>query len=233
MILFYTVIEVSLGSMKSFFMFSILQKYLMGLTGLGLALFVLVHMLGNLLIFAGGKAYNLYAHQLEENSLLFVFEVGLLILFLLHIILAVVLSIRNRLARPERYVYSASGPKATTWYQKSLIAQGAVILVFVILHLISFKFGAYYEVTYEGKTVRDIFRVVVEAFQNPMTVIWYLVALLILSVHLFHGVSSSFQSLGFSHSRFNLWIKRINFVYVALVTVGYISLPLYIFFFFA
>ncbi len=203
----------------------------MGVTGLGLALFLFFHMLGNLLIFAGEKAYNLYAHQLTSTKLLVVFEVGLLLLFLVHIILAVGLSIKNRLARKTRYARPASGIKSTGWYQKSLIAQGVVILVFVILHLIAFKFGEHYEVTYEGKTVRDLFRLVIEAFQKPLTVIWYMGALLILSVHLFHGLTSSFQSLGLSHPRFNIWIKKTSVVYAVLVTLGYISLPLFVFFF--
>ncbi len=201
----------------------------MGLTGLGLAVFVLFHMLGNLLIFAGEQAYNLYAHQLE-NSLLIVFEAGLLILFLVHIVLAGILSIKNRLSRSGKYAFPAKGPKATFWYQKSLLAQGAVILVFVILHLITFKFGVHYEVTYDGKTVRDLFRLVEEAFQNPVTVLWYIGALLILSVHLFHGLNSSFKSLGFHHPRFSFWVNKVSVVYAVLVTLGYISLPLYLFF---
>ena len=160
-----------------------------------------------------------------------VFETGLLILFLSHIVLAVVLSIKNRFSRFGKYAVAASGPKATVWYQKNLIAQGAVILVFVILHLITFKFGTHYEVTYGEKTVRDLFRLIVEVFQNPVTVVWYLVALLVLFVHLFHGLSSSFQSLGLNHPRFNWWIKNLSVIYTVLVTLGYVSLPLYVFFF--
>lgn len=203
----------------------------MGLTGLGLALFVLLHMLGNLLIFAGDKTYNLYAHQLESISILVIFEIGLLILFLLHIILALILSVKNYFSRSEKYTRSASGWKATAWYQKGLIAQGAVILVFVILHLITFKFGVYYKVDYGNGEIRDLFRLVVEAFQDPINVVWYILALLILFVHLFHGLSSSFQSLGLNHPRFNKSIKGISLIYAVLVTIGYISLPLYIFLF--
>lgn len=218
--------------MRKIFLFSSIgQKYLMGLTGLGLAAFVLFHMLGNLLIFAGDRVYNLYAHQLETNSFLIVFEMGLLVLFLIHIVLSIILSVKNRLSRLGKYAFSSSGPKSTAWYQKGLIAQGAVILVFVILHLIAFKFGHYYEVTYEDKTVRDLFRLIVEVFQSPMTVVWYLTALLILFVHLFHGFGSSFRSLGLSGPLFDIWIKNLGLVYAVLVTIGYISLPLYVFFF--
>jgi len=201
----------------------------MGLTGLGLALFVLAHMLGNLLIFAGPKSYNLYAHQLETFPLLVVFELGLLSLFVIHIILALILTIKNLISRYPKTKISPSGQKKTAWYKKGLITQGAVILVFVILHLITFKYGEYYKVTYSGKTVRDIFRLVVDAFHNPVRVIWYLFALLILSIHLFHGLKSSFQSLGLNHPKFNMWIHRVSIVYAVVVTTGYISLPLYVF----
>ena len=216
--------------MKVFFKLSLAQKYLMGITGLGLSLFVLLHMLGNLLIFAGPKAYNLYAHKLQ-NGLLFVFEAGLLFLFFLHIALAVCLSLKNLRARGKGYFFKARGPKATSFWQKSLLAQGAVILVFVILHLITFKFGTHYEAHYEGKTVRDIFRLVEESFQNPMTVIWYILALLVLSVHLFYGLSSSFKSLGLDHPRFTPYIEKAGRLYALCVTAGYLSLPLYLFFF--
>ena len=127
--------------------------------------------------------------------------------------------------------FAPGGKKATSLWQKSLLAQGAVILVFVILHLITFKFGTHYEVRYEGKTVRDIFRLVEESFQNPATVIWYVLALLVLSVHLFHGLSSSFKSLGLDHPRFTPYIEKAGGLYAVCVTAGYISLPLYLFFF--
>ncbi len=210
---------------------SILKKYLMGLTGLGLALFVLLHMLGNLFIFAGDKAYNLYMHQMVNMEASSIIQVGLLSAFLLHIILAFILSVKNYFSRLKKYARAASGWKATAWYQKGLIAQGAVILVFVILHLITFKFGVHYKINYGNEEIRDLFRLVVEAFQNPITVVWYIVALLVLFIHLFHGLSSSFQSLGLNHPRFNKSIKGISLVYAVLVTVGYISLPLYVFLF--
>ena len=211
---------------------SLVQKYIMGLTGLGLALFVLLHMLGNLLIFCGEKSYNLYAHKLTSNPFLLAFEVGLLSLFACHIVLALALSFKNKKARPEKYARPLKGLKATAFYQKSLLAQGVVILIFVIWHLITFKFGPYYEITYGEETVRDLFRLLIEAFQSPLMVVGYLLALLVLSFHLFHGLASSVQSLGLSHPRFELGIKKISLVYTALVTLGYMVLPLYIYWFF-
>ena len=208
-----------------------MQKYLMGLTGLGLALFVLLHMLGNLLIFCGEKSYNLYAHKLTSNPFLLAFEMGLLALFIGHIGLALVLSLKNKKARLQKYAHKLKGFKATAFYQKTLLAQGLVILVFVIWHLITFKFGPYYTAVYGEETVRDLFRLLIEVFQNPFIVIGYLLALLILSFHLFHGVASSVASLGLSHPRFELGIKKVSLVYTVLVTAGYMVLPIYIYIF--
>ena len=216
--------------MKRFFLISIGQKYLVGLTGLGLAVFVLMHMLGNLLIFGGPEAYNSYAHLLESNIFLLAFELILLTTFSVHIGFAIWFTIKNYQARGQKYIHLAQGEKATRWWQKSLPAQGIVILVFVILHLITFKFGEEYTVTYKDGAIRDLYRLVVETFKDPVTVIWYLGALLVLSVHLFHGLVSSFQSLGLSHPRYEVYLKKISLIYVVFVSLGYISLPLYVFF---
>ena len=218
--------------MKNFFLHSIGQKFLIGFTGLGLAVFVLTHMLGNMLIFLGPKTYNLYAHNLLQNSWIVPAELALLLCFILHIALVVVLSIKNRLARTIKYKKPLKGLKATAFYQKTLLAQGSVILVFVILHLITFKFGKIYEVSYENQTVRDLFQLVVEVFQNPVTVVWYLLALILLSFHLLHGLSSAFISLGLDKPSWQKWIQRISFCYAVFVALGYVSQPVYVFFFY-
>ncbi len=211
------------------FKVSLLQKYVMGLTGLGLALFLLLHMSGNLLVFISEKSYNLYAHKLMQNPFLLAFEMGLLFLFGCHMGLALAISWKNKKARPATYTRPTKGLKATAFYQKSLLAQGAIILIFVVWHLITFKFGPHYEVVYEGEEVRDLFRLLVEVFQNPLMVTSYLLALLILSFHLFHGLNSSLKSLGLSHARLDPWIQKISFVYTVLVTLGYMILPLYVY----
>ncbi len=218
--------------MKSIFISSIIWKCLMGLSGLGLIIFVLVHMMGNLLIFAGAKAYNLYAHQMTQNWII-VLELGLVFLFLFHIVLAVFLSLKNIFASGKNYAYKAKGEKATALYQKTLLAQGAVILAFVIVHLITFKFGTHYEVNYGEKTVRDLFRLVVEVFQNPLVIAWYLVALGVLFFHLLHGLESAFKSLGVGESTAGgMWINRLSKAYAGFVIAGYMAQPLYVFCYF-
>ncbi len=215
--------------MRSFFISSIGQKFIMGLSGLGMILFLLVHMLGNLLIFAGPKVYNLYAHQMTQDWVI-ILELGLVLLFISHIILALILSVKNYFSRKIGYAVKPQGWKATPLYQRTLLAQGAVILVFVILHLITFKFGTYYEVSYDGKLVRDLFRLVVELFQQPLVLFWYLVALSVLFFHLLHGWDSSFKSLGMERRSIQVGLKWMGWFYVSFVVLGYMSQPLYVFF---
>lgn len=207
------------------------RKQLIALTGLGLSLFVLVHMLGNMLIFVSPQKYNEYSHALVSNPMIYLAEAGLLAMFFGHMVLAIRMTRLNWQARDSRYAVSPSGDKAATFIQKSLWAQGLLILVFVILHLISFKFGTYYSVNYGGVEMRDIHRLVLEVFKNPLYVGWYCVALVVLAMHLSHGVGSSLQTLGFNHPRYNCMIKMASIGYALIVGVGFLSQPIYVYFF--
>ncbi len=206
------------------------RKQIVAVTGLGLSLFVLSHMLGNLLIFVGPRAYNEYSHALVSNPLIYLAEGGLIAMFLGHMAIALKLSLMNFGARSKGYAVNASGDKSTSWIQKSLWAQGLLILVFVILHLLSFKYGVYYEVDYGQGYIRDIHRLVIELFQEPIYVAGYSLALIVLGLHLSHGVGSSLQTLGLHHPRFQQKIKCASWLYAALVSIGFLSQPIYVFF---
>lgn len=208
------------------------QKQLIGLAGLGLSFFVLMHMAGNLLIFISPQVYNEYGHAIVTNQLIYVAELGLLLIFILHILTATALSIWNRVSRPEGYKKSAKGAKRTSLVAKTLIHQGIIILVFVVLHLITFKFGSYYEVSYGSGVIRDLHRLMVEVFQQPIYVVWYVFCLLILGLHLSHGFASSVQTLGFNHPAYTPTIKIFSRLYAWVVTVGFLSQPIYIYFFY-
>lgn len=207
------------------------RKQIVGLAGLGLSLFVLSHMMGNLLVFIDPQTYNEYGHALVSNKLIYAIEVGLLGLFLAHLILALILTKRNSDARPQKYQMSATGEKSTSFVTKTMWHQGIIILVFVFYHLVTFKFGTHYVIDYGSGPIRDLFRLMVEVFKNPLYVAWYVFCLLILGLHLGHGVSSTLQTLGLHHPKYLSLIKRIGHVYAVTVCLGFISTPLYIFFF--
>lgn len=209
---------------------SIAKKFFMGLTGLGLSLFVLSHMIGNLLILVSPEAYNRYGHALISNPAIYLAEAGLVFLFLYHSVAGIKLAIQNRKARPGRYAVSASGPKAASLSSKSMAYSGSLILVFLILHIATFKYGTHYSATYNGVEMRDLHRLVVEVFQSPGYIAWYLLCLVLLGVHLSHGFASTFQSMGLYHVRYQPLIKKAGWAYAILVTAGFIVQPLYVYF---
>lgn len=206
------------------------RRQLIAITGLALSGFVLTHMLGNMLILVGAEKYNAYAHALETNPLLPIAEGGLVLAFLAHLIFALWVSWKNWNARQTGYAVMSHGAKRTTWTQRSLWAQGLVILVFTILHLITFKYGPEYTVTYGQTQMRDLHRLVIEVFQQPLYVGWYIVALIILFFHLSHGVGSSLQTLGVNHPRYNGAIKCLSWAYATIVILGFLSQPIYVYF---
>jgi succinate dehydrogenase / fumarate reductase cytochrome b subunit len=206
------------------------RKQVIGLTGIGLSLFVLMHMAGNMLILVGPQAYNEYAHALVSNPLIYLAEGGLVALFLGHLAVASRISIQNMGARKTRYAVLPSGDKATSAAKRSLWAQGLLIFVFLILHLISFKYGTHYTANYGKGEIRDLHKLVIETFQQPLYAGWYAFAMVVLLVHLSHGVASSVQTLGIHHPRYQKGIKAFSCLYALVVGGGFIIQPLYVFF---
>lgn len=188
-------------------------------------------MLGNLLILVGPRAYNGYSYKLTSTPMIFVFEVILLFSFLAHIAIASRLAIKNKKARLSSYKVKAFGDKGTSLIHRTLWYQGILIFVFVVLHLVTFKFGPHYDFMLDGKVVRDFYKLVVEVFRNPYVVLWYLIAQLVIGFHIGHGAYAIFQTLGLYHEK---WLRRIKGFcrgYAVLITVGFSILPLYVYFF--
>ena len=215
----------------SFFTSSIGKKYLIGVTGIFVSLFVLTHMLGNMLLFVSPEAYNTYSHKLITNPFIVLIELVLAAIFLTHVIYTITTTIDNKNARGNRPVaMTTSGAKAVTLSSKTMIYHGLLIFVFTVHHLITFKYGTNYEATYNGVTMRDLHRLVLEVFQSPAYVVWYLVAMCFLGFHLSHGVQSIFQTLGFNHPRYTPGIKKFGLIYALVVSIGFLIQPLYVFF---
>jgi len=206
------------------------KKLLVGLAGLGLSLFVLVHMMGNLFLFVGQEAFNKYAHALTSNPLIYVAEVGLVSIFLLHIVLALYLTWKNKDAKGSRYAKAAKRTSAS-FSSRTIHYQGIIILAFVVYHLITFKYGPHYEITHDGILMRDIFTVVVDSFQNPLIVGAYVFTVILLCLHLSHGLASSLQTLGLNGEKYDSKVKLVGNAYAAIVTLGFVSQPIFVFFF--
>jgi len=216
-------------------------KYVMALTSLGLIGFVIAHMAGNLLIFAGKAALNNYAHALESNpALLWTARLGLLAIFLIHVVLGIRLTLQNRDARPVAYVYPDDTVKAS-FASRHMLFTGLVILAFVIYHLLHFTFGVtdpgHFKRNTEGvplyqptdpalKPEYDVAAMVVGGFRQWPVALGYVVAQLILGLHLWHGAGSWFQSLGLNRRGFDRFAWGFGVVVATAVVVGNCSIPL-------
>lgn len=210
---------------------SVGRKYIMAVTGLLWSGFVFAHMLGNMLIMVGPEAYNRYAHALISNPLIYVAEAALVVTLSLHAYNGISLWLRNQRTKPSQYAVTPTRVKGASVASKSMAYTGSIVLVFIILHLITFKYGPNYTAVYGGVEMRDLHRLVIEVFQIPAYVGWYLVCMVLVGLHLFHGFSSSFQTLGVNHPRYNGLIKTVGTVYGVVVAAGFIVQPLYVFFF--
>lgn len=210
---------------------SIGRKYLMGIAGLVWTGFVLGHMLGNLTLFISPEAYNSYGHAIVSNKvLLYGTEAALIASLLVHVLVGISLSLQNKKAKPKAYASGGSAVKKASLASKTMIWQGLIILAFIIYHILTFKLGTEYWVSYNGIEMRDLHRLIIEVFQDPMYVFGYVFCLVLIGLHLSHGFGSAFQSLGLNHPKYTPLIKTLSWAYGVVVALGFIAQPLYVYF---
>lgn len=216
--------------MLSFIQSTVGKKYLMGLSGLIWAGFIFGHMAGNMTILVSPDMYNAYGHAIVSNKiLLYGTEIALVATLAAHVALAVLLTKQNRESRGHRYAVTPNGDKGPSFASQWMAIHGSIILVFIISHLITFKYGPHYETTVDGVVMRDLARLIYEVFSNPAAVAWYLVALVLLGFHLTHGVRSIFQSFGLLHPAYQPIIRKAGALYAIVVAGGFISQPIFVF----
>ena len=208
----------------------------MALSVLGLFVFISVHLLGNLSFFAGQDAFNSYSHKLTSlGPLLYLVEIGLITVFIFHVLFALLIYRENIQARNVKYktIKNAGPPSLKTISSRSMFYTGIVIFAFVIIHLKTFKYGPSFEDGYiftnEGGEIRDLYRLVVEIFQKPLYVIVYVSVMIILGYHLRHGFWSAFQSLGIMHPRYTKIIYGLGVALALVIATGFLVLPIYVF----
>ncbi len=204
------------------------QKVIAGATGLALVGFLLVHMRGNLQIFAGSDALNQYAVLLKSSAvILWTARLGLLGLIVLHIVMTVRQSVRNRRQRDRRY--AKTNFQRTTRASRSMMVTGLLVLAFVIFHLLHFTGGlilpaAYNQTDAEGR--HDVYAMVVAGFSNPLIVLMYVAGMAGVSIHLKHAISSALQTLGLAKEGHQSSLRKASPVLAAVIIAGFLAVPL-------
>jgi len=215
---------------RQYFSSSVGTKLLIGITGLLLFVYLILHLAGNALVFAGPEVFNEYSHRLISNPLIVPIELGLLAVFLIHIYKTVRMVFASKAARPVPYQKKerAGHTSRKTFASSSMIASGLVLLFFVIVHVKQFKFGSYYQVV-DNAAIRDLYRTEIEVFQRPLWVILYVIATLIAALHLRHGIASGFQSVGLDHPLYTRRLTMWSLILAVVIGGGLGLIPIWVY----
>lgn len=205
---------------------SVGTKILIGVTGSALFLYLILHIAGNALIFLGPETFNQYSHTLISNPLVPIIEIGLLLIFLIHIYKTVRMVLANQKARPVRYARKkyAGPPSRKSIASSTMILSGLWLLLFVVIHVRTFKYGPEYE-TASG--IRDLYRLEMENFGNPLTVALYALSMVVVGSHLWHGVASALQSLGADHPRWTPRVQLAGKISAVAIAAGFIVIAVW------
>ena len=217
---------------------SVGKKLVMAITALSLVMFVVVHLIGNLqLLRSSSSSFNAYAHKLEGlGGVLYIAELGLLGIFITHFMIAITIVLKTKKARPIKYFVTKDlgGTSHKSLGSSTMIYTGIVMLVFIVVHLINFKFGPGIREGYvklvHGQEVRDLHRLVVEWFSKGWYVAFYTAVMTLLLLHLRHGFWSAFQSLGMNHAKYNKFIFAVGIFIAVAFSLGFLFIPIFIYF---
>jgi succinate dehydrogenase / fumarate reductase cytochrome b subunit len=204
------------------------KKCLTAVTGAGLFLFVIGHLLGNLQIFLGREAINRYGHFLQTTpEILWPARLGLLAFIIIHIWTSIALTIENRAARNQRYEVKKVVDASLA--SRSMIWSGGIIFAFVGFHLAHYTLMVVhpeYRNLHDALGRHDVFRMMIIGFSNAWVSGFYALGVGLLCVHLSHGTSAMFQSLGLKNETYSALIDKTAKIVAAIIFVGYISIPL-------
>ncbi|MFM9083519.1 MAG: succinate dehydrogenase cytochrome b subunit [Actinomycetota bacterium] len=209
------------------------KKYAMGISGIALMGFVLFHMIGNLKMYQGAADLDKYAEFLKKllyplapkESVLWILRSGLVAMLILHLHAAWSLTILNRRARPTKY-QSPRDYQVANFASRTMRWTGIIVLAFIAWHLADLTFGVANTVGTDGEFVRaNVYDNVVRSFERVPVALFYVVANILLGIHLYHGAWSIFQTFGWNRPRFNKWSRAFATGFAAVVVVGNVSFP--------
>lgn len=215
------------------------QKLIMGLTGLFLILFLVIHLIGNLqLLYTDqGEAFNVYAKFMTTNPLIKFTSYGLYFFILLHAVQGIVLAAYNRAARgADKYAVKVTRTTGTNAFAANNMALlGILIFAFLCIHMGDFWWAMKRDqlalAVYDGEAYQDLYAKVAASFSQWWIVLIYLVGQLALGFHLLHGFQSAFQTLGLNHRKYSGAIQSVGYAYSILIPLGFAIIPVVFFFF--
>jgi succinate dehydrogenase / fumarate reductase cytochrome b subunit len=196
----------------------------MALSGLFLIIFLITHLVINSLTLASSKdLFNEAAHFMATNPIIYAMQYVLALGFIIHIGMGIKLTIQNKRARSQEYVYNKMS-KNTDLSSRSMIVSGGLVIVFLALHLRDYFYQMKFVGLPEGTTDYDL---VVNLFTNPYYTAVYVIAFIVLGIHLNHGFKSAFQSMGANHKKYNPLIKTVSTAYSLVIALGFSTIAIF------
>jgi succinate dehydrogenase / fumarate reductase, cytochrome b subunit len=223
-------------TLKQIFTSTVGRKLTMGLSGIFLILFLIVHVGLNACMWAndGGEMFNRAAHFMGATVVMRILEVGLFVFIFLHIIQGLMLEISNRSKRGTAYAVSY-GNRGSKWYSRSMGLLGTIILLFLVIHWIDFwipsRFTGVEEVTLsDGKVVHNLYGLMQTRFEVLWIVIVYILGCISLGYHLAHGFQSAFRSLGVYNKKYNIMLTNLGYAFAIIVCLAFAMMPVSMYF---
>ncbi|MBH08809.1 MAG: succinate dehydrogenase [Candidatus Marinimicrobia bacterium] len=223
--------------MNYYFTSNIFRKTLASLSGLFLVTFLFGHLTGNLqLLIPGIKGqtqFNKYAFFMTTNPFVKILSILTYTSIILHVVVTIYLELKSRLARPIGYLVSNNSLNST-WSSRNMPLLGAILLIFIIIHLKSFWYEMHfgkmpYQILSDGTKIKDLHTITVSAFKNPIYTLFYAFSMVVLALHLNHGVLSALQTVGLKTQRFNIVFKYISSVITLFIPALFALIPIYIY----
>lgn len=202
---------------------SVLKKFIVAISGFLLVLFVLAHLIGNLQVYLGPEYINGYAKHIQSlGFFLWIIRFILFGIILFHIYFAIDLAIRSLYARGSQKYIKKTNLKSSL-ASRTMFISGSFIFIFIVFHIFHFtiKVMPDYDLFEHG----DVYSMIVFGFKNVYISFLYIFSMILLGFHLIHGIESIFQSLGFYHKRYSIWIKNIAIFITSFIVLGNISIP--------
>lgn len=221
-----------MATLRKFLSSSVGTKAIIALSGLALFGYLILHLAGNLFLFLGPQALNGWGHTLISNPLVIPAEIGLALMFLIHAYKTALMWWDNRQARPTGYTEKrwADHTSRKNVGSTTMIYTGAIVFAFVVIHVAAFKYGVFYEPPEFAPGVRDLYELVVGTFRNPAWAAFYVLVMVLIGLHLRHGISSAFQSLGIDGPRFTPGIILAGMILAVIIGGGFAFIPVWVYF---
>ncbi|WP_235524283.1 succinate dehydrogenase cytochrome b subunit [Pedobacter sp. Hv1] len=210
-----------------------LYKLWMALTGLFLCFFLVIHLLGNLQLFLPAaqarEQFNWYSQLLSNNILIKLISYVLYISIIAHVCYAIVLTLKKKKANGQTYAYDRRG-EVSPWYSRNMGILGTFILLFLIIHLKDFWYQyKFTTLPVDSKGQKDLYAIVLQAYQELWYVVVYELGILALGFHLLHGFFSAARTLGLYHPKYVKLMKVVGWIYTLVITLGFMAMPIYVY----